>query len=424
MSHNSNNNDASSWATAAIRHQIPYTTRLRHGLSCYNPTVWWRAAVMRKRFVSWNTYEVILLFLCGGLSPWWPPLLMTSTRTITTTTPKSFQTDRWSWLTVAAVTPMYGYVCYKSTRMAYGMLTSIREIRRSRMMAHPEAYQCLYERLQPEDPTNDQTNDPTNHHTTRMEPPPQPRAYRTFAYDVYLPPPPPSSNNNNDDDTLQHSVLEFILFLPGAFVEHVAYASPAALLSDHGYIVVVLSSEPTTGIVETLLPPFDARSIQRIQRDVEAKYASTHHHQNHNQPCRWIFMGHSMGSLTCTKLVSYFPHVQDIVLWGSAPFLDYMGDVSNMTTTHHGPLQVLVVQGTRDDIIQRYCTLEMIEEYWRRLPPATTTIHEIVGGTHHGFGNYIRQYVNELDKSDTMPIQEQHAVAVQVTVDFLRKRSL
>ena len=66
----------------------------------------------------------------------------------------------------------------------------------------------------------------------------------------------------------------------------------------------------------------------------------------------------------------------------------------------------------------------MIEEYGRRLPPSTTTIHEIVGGTHHGFGHYIRQYVNELDEIDTMPIQEQHATAVQVTVDFLKKRSL
>ena len=394
--------------------------------------VWWRAAVMRKRFVPWNAYEVILLFVCGGLSPWWPSLLTSttkttsSTRTITTTTPKSFQTDHWSWLFIAAVTPFYGYICYKSTRMAYGMLTSVREIRRSRMRAHPEAYRCLYERLQPKEPTN--------HQRTQLEPPPlQPRAYRTFAYDLYLPP-PSSSNNHDNDNSRQPSDWEFILFLPGAFVEHVAYASPAALLSDHGYIVVVLSSESTSGIVEMRLPPFDTRSIQWIQRDVETKYASTQRqqqdhddHHRYTQTCRWTFMGHSMGSLTCTKLVPYFPDVQEIVLWGSAPFLDYMGDLSNMTTTtttHRGPLRVLVVQGTRDDIIQRYCTREMIEEYGRRLPPSTTTIHEIVGGTHHGFGHYIRQYVNELDEIDTMPIQEQHATAVQVTVDFLKKRSL
>jgi hypothetical protein len=264
------------------------------------------------------------------------------------------------------------------------------------------------------------------------------RAYRTYAYDVYLPP-SLSSLSSSRPHTVERSesshctnepsitttntnnltATTFLLFLPGAFVEHVSYAQPAALLSDQGYIVIVLSSESSWGIVDRFVPPFTVSYIQHIQKEMEQKHGGG----GSDRQCRWVFMGHSMGSLTCTKLVSYFPNVHELVLWGSAPFLDYMENLSHLNDNNNisKSLNVLVVQGTKDDIIQRYCTPEMVQEYWNRLPTSTTTLYEIIGGTHHGFGNYIRNNNNTGSNDDTIPMHEQHAIAVQVTIDFLNQ---
>jgi alpha-beta hydrolase superfamily lysophospholipase len=389
-------------AKTTIQKQIPYTTRIRHHFALFNPIVWWRAAVMRKRSVRWNTYDIIIacmLPLSGMIQPQRQDPNTPTLRTYHPFTIKS--TDHWWLMLVSAAVkvPLYLYVSYKMFRTVHSITKSIFEIQQSRMMAHADAYQCLYERITQND---------------EMEPC---RGYRTFAYDVYLPPPPPASAAAVESES-----PTFILFLPGAFVEHVAYAQPAALLSDHGYIVIVLSSEPL-GIVDIHLPQFCVSHIRRIQHDMESKHAaSTSSGRNTNQ-CRWIFMGHSMGSLTCTKLISYFPNVKELVLWGSAPFLEYMGHLSHRDNNNHDDdvLCVLVVQGSKDQIIQRYCTPEMIKEYWNRLPTSTTTLHEITGGTHHGFGNYILNNKEDYD-SDIIPICEQHAIAVEVTIDFLRRK--
>jgi hypothetical protein len=303
------------------------------------------------------------------------------------------------------------------------------------MMAHPDAYQCLYERLLTSN-TGDRNNNngmEYTHNNYIDNDDDDVRAYRTYAYDVYLPPPSSSSSTPHTVELSESShctnepiitttttttATTFVLFLPGAFVEQVSYAQPAALLSDQGYIVIVLSSESSWGIVDRYVPPFTVSYIQHIQQEMEQKHGG-----GCDRQCRWVFMGHSMGSLTCTKLVTYFPNVHELVLWGSAPFLDYMENLSHVNDDNNNKrsLNVLVVQGTKDDIIQRFCTPEMVQEYWNRLPTSTTTLYEIIGGTHHGFGNYIRNSNNTGSNDDTIPIHEQHAIAVQVTIDFLNQ---
>ena len=400
-------------ARTTILKQIPYSTRLRHYIALYNPVLWWRATVMRKRIVRWSTYDLIMfsmLPLTGLILPQSKELISTTDRRFTL---YNRSTGNWYFIFAATIKlPLYLYASYNIGRSVQDITKSILEIQQSRMIAHPDAYQCLYDRIQ--NSGNDEKE--------------QCRGYRTYAYDVYLPPPQQQTPHAVGSEAVFHeNPTTFLLFLPGAFVEYVAYAQPAALLSDYGYIVIVLSSESTLGIVDVHLPQFYVSHIQQIQHDMETKHGSnrdtttgttTTSSRNTNQ-YRWIFMGHSMGSLTCTKLISYFPNVKELVLWGSAPFLEYMGNLSHM---EQDELRVLVVQGTKDQIIQCYCTPEMEEEYWNRLPTSTTTLHEIIGGTHHGFGNYILNNGGD-DDSDTIAIGEQHAIAVQVTVEFLRRKS-
>jgi Alpha/beta hydrolase family len=397
----------------AIREQLPYSYKIRHHLSLYNPIVWWRAVVMRKRKVQWNAFEIITLIFS-------PVLLSTAVirliqpRRISSTSnslQKSIHVSttserQWDWITALILAiPLNGYLLYKLSLTTHAIWTSMYQISHSRLIAHSQAYKCIQNRIQ------------------------QNRAYRTYSYDVYMPPTSIASlssvlqqcSTNLDTTTtattekVAVNKRDYILFFPGAFVEHVAYAEPAALLSDHGYIVVVLSSEPL-GIVDVQLPQFYVSKIKRIQRDMEQK-----HDLQNGDTSRCILLGHSMGSLLCTKLIKHLPNVQDIVLWGSAPFLDYMGNISDSNS------RVLVAQGTMDQIIQLYSTPEMIYEYWHRLPKATTVLHEIPGGTHHGFANYIwnmnNHNNNDTDDEGSISTIEQHSIAVQVTIDFLRNHS-
>lgn len=214
------------------------------------------------------------------------------------------------------------------------------------------------------------------------------RAYRKFQCDVYLPIAPTKNARP-------------ILFLTGAYVEHVAYAQPACLLADAGYLVVVVSAEPWR-LIDTLLPRFHTATLQRLQRAIEGRHGCAND---------WAMVGHSMGSLACTKLAPALG-VTDVVMWGSAPFCQYMNDVSDTE------IRLLVVQATHDVIIDRFATPEATRRFWELLP-ASTTRHDIMNGTHSGFGNYISSAKAEVDG---IPLAEQHAEAVKATVDFLEGR--
>jgi predicted esterase len=407
--------------------QLPWTTKLRHNLAYYNPILWWRATVMKKRLVHWNMLEIILLCtlpitLIGTSSR----VMMTavSSRTqhnndIRTNDPLSTSKDKHNqlyngygnfilqilskyWMIVPV---LYSYLFYKVCRSMYSIVTSMYEIYTLRFVTHENAYQCLYDRIQ------------------------QQRVYRTYSYDMYVPPQSSLSSasalasNDTNSDTSKRIKDEYILFLPGAYVEHIAYSEPASLLSDYGYIVVVMSSEPL-GIVDIHLSQFSPSNIQHIQRTVERQYNTLIDGNNNcNNRSRWILMGHSMGSLTCTKLVSKLSNVNEMVMWGSAPFIDFMDDISQYNHNNcNKNIRVLVVQGTNDDIIQSYGTPKSIQEFWNRLPISCTTRYDIIGGTHHGFGNYITQSFDNNSNNinvNCISTTEQHLIAVKATVDFL-----
>jgi alpha-beta hydrolase superfamily lysophospholipase len=251
------------------------------------------------------------------------------------------------------------------------------------------------------------------------------RVYRTRRYDVYLP--PPSAHTGTPISTSNHP--HAILFLPGLGVEHVAYSAPATLLSNAGYTVVVVSAEPLLmGLPEM---GTTVSAMRRIQQAVERR----HYHSDFSSkmaarkksstPARlkmtWALLGHSMGSFTACQLAQEFckSNMGDteanskVVMWGSAPFIDYLPDLSG-----HQRLPILVVQGSRDAIIRAFGTEELTKQFWQRLPEDTAEL-VLDGGTHSGFANYVALF--PLTGEDGINNDEQHRQAVQATVDFLQK---
>jgi hypothetical protein len=402
--------------------QIPFSTKVQHYIALYNPILWWRATVMKKKGIHWN-YNLLEMIVLYTVLPIFKTITKSNQSQMITsqqkdnelrTTDVIVSNDSYNnqsskyWIVLIQkmwwiVPLLQSYLYYKTYRILYTIGTSMYEINQLRFVTHKNAYQCLYDRIQ------------------------QQRAYRTYAYDIYLPPPPITSSSSSSSSTANttRTTNEYILFLPGAYVEHIAYSEPASLLSDYGYIVIVLSSEPL-GIVDMYLPPFTPSTIRHIQHTIEQQYNLPNdndcNNNNNTSSSRWILMGHSMGSLTCTTLVSKLSNVNNIVMWGSAPFLDYMDDISQYTHEKNSDktIRVLVVQGTNDDIIQLYSTPQSIQEFWNRLPKLSTSRYDIVGGTHHGFSNYITKTSFSNDTSSNLSTNEQHSIAVKATVDFLK----
>jgi Alpha/beta hydrolase family len=355
--------------------RLSWHSRLRNHLTLYHPIVWWRALVMKNKPLLWSRKDVLVLLsttFLGIFSRRFKNQSISTQSHRSTMKLRLFDDRFWNCWTLVP----FSYLLWKTALTAYHVLTAVSEISKSRCVAHPDACDVLYQRLLEQ------------------------RAHRFYSYDIYLPPLVVASSvapkRNN-----------YILFLPGAYVDPVAYAQPASLLSDAGFIVVVVSSEPL-GIVDTLLPRFCPSNLQSIQRSVEEQFGSLFYPI---LPGRWILMGHSMGSLACTKLASHFPSIKDVVLWGSVPFLNYMGDLSHLNS-----VRVFVVQASKDIIMKIFCTPEAIQEFWNRLPKSTVTF-EIIDGSHSGFGSYISSFVEDPD--GCLDVAQQHFIAVQETVRFL-----
>lgn len=208
--------------------------------------------------------------------------------------------------------------------------------------------------------------------------------YRKRQYDVYL---PPERQENKPS----------ILFFPGAFVPHEAYAEPVSQLADAGHTVVVVNAQ-LLKLTDHRLPRFRPANLQVIMKSVKRD-------ERH-----WVLAGHSMGSFLCTKLATQLPNVRAVVMWGAAPFVQYMGDLSD-----HSDIRVLVVQASNDIVIDSFATPDLTETFYRMLP-SNRTIYEIQDGTHSGFASYQAQWKPEVDG---LPVRQQHKEAVDVTVSFL-----
>lgn len=225
------------------------------------------------------------------------------------------------------------------------------------------------------------------------------RAHRSRRYDLYLPPPSDKKGNNKGQQ-------EAIILLPGFGVEHCAYAGPAALFSDAGYVVVVVSAEPLRAASPEL--GCTPGAIRRIQRQVCQQIG--------HELTSWSLVGHSMGAFTATQLVGPL-NLRRVVMWASAPaFLDALSQDEHFLTNTH----VLIIQGSNDKVIELYVkSKEQWREFNSRLPRGTVT-RTISGGTHGGFGSYTSVWFTE---EPIINRSEQHRQAVQLTVRFLRLHS-
>lgn len=256
------------------------------------------------------------------------------------------------------------------------------------------------------------------------------RVYRTRRYDVYLPP-PATTPHTGTTSTSTSNHPHAILFLPGLGVEHVAYSAPATLLSNAGYTVVVVSAEPLLMGLPELGTTVSA--MRRIQQEIEQRHyrssvpSKRAGHQKSSKSSThprlkmtWALLGHSMGSFTACQLAEEFCKSNmgeteansKVVMWGSAPFIDYLPDLSGQQR-----LPILVVQGSRDAIIDAFGTEELTKQFWQRLPKDTAELM-VAGGTHSGFANYMALWPH--NEEDGIPNEEQHRQAVQATVDFLQ----
>jgi Alpha/beta hydrolase family len=321
----------------------PWLTVLLDRLSLLHPITWWRLALFKRIDLKPALYSAAAVALPAACI--------------------SLRCDRSAdYLKTYLMSPWTLAWMWKVAATAKKVADVLKDLHATQNEADPLAWKFLASRVQ------------------------EGRAYRERRYDVYLPKNPANARP--------------ILFFTGAYVEHVAYAEPASLLADDGYLVVVVSAEPLR-IIDTWLPRFQPYSLRGVQRSIERRHGCT---------SDWVFAGHSMGSFACTKLATALG-VKTIVMWGSAPFVDFMADISATE------IRVLVVQATKDMIIDMFATPEATRRFWELLP-ASTARHDIVDGTHSGFGNYTSTWKPELDG---IPVAEQHSEAIRATLDFLKQ---
>ena len=209
------------------------------------------------------------------------------------------------------------------------------------------------------------------------------RAFRYRRYDVFLP---------------TQYLGKALVFFPGALIDRTAYSEIAALLSDRGIVVVVVSVEPIRLAANHL--GADTGRVNRIIQQVEKRHLA--------YPAVWSLGGHSMGSFAAMRLVLDL-QPSKLVMWGSADFPKSRTNISAIVNT-----RALVVQGSNDKLCQM--TDEGLARFKADLPPIHT-VFVIVGASHNQFGSYANNPV--FDGYPAIEKGEQQRQVCDVTADFL-----
>lgn len=400
--------------------RLPFGTRLIHMMRLLSPLDWWRATQFRRASLEYPVFleAVFTVLLPLILRLWvWQHYRLGGLGMVgvATTTTHSSPIPPLPHQVPALFLP---YVCSPLTlRFLHRATRPVAQILRGAYTFHqttqstvlPEAWEALREALL------------------------EKRAYRTRLYDVYLPPSSLSANHCDDSSLAsrssrrrQNEILPTtppgptalagrttvaILFLPGMGVSHAAYARPARLLSNHNYVVVVVSGEPWRAVSSPweFSPEYLSRHIlQRVE-------------QLHGSIGRWCLVGHSLGAFTASHLVTRLDHhsVLGMVMWGASPrYWQILKDLSH--PPHHGTknVSVAIVQGSDDVTLRKD---DDSRYFVQRLPPTFRAAEHtfwIPGGTHCGFGDYLvtnLEYQEDHSASDRYRQQQQ---AVNWTHDF------
>jgi pimeloyl-ACP methyl ester carboxylesterase len=183
------------------------------------------------------------------------------------------------------------------------------------------------------------------------------------------------------------------IFYPGAFVDPRAYAPPARLLAEAGFLVVIVKM------------PNDFAELGWDRADtVLSDFSSI---------TTWAIGGHSMGGKMGCKYLKerqYPDNIPRLILWASRPSNDYRLDQTDIAA--------LSVYGTNDGIV----TDPILEESRQHLPDDTVWV-EIVGGNHTQFGYYDTSPdpVQRNDNPADITLAEQQAIITAATNDFLQQ---
>lgn len=232
------------------------------------------------------------------------------------------------------------------------------------------------------------------------------RAIRFNKFDLYLPLSPLSRHrgyrtSRRHPAAASSLAIPGLIFLPGAYVDHTAYAPVAAMLSDKGIIVVVLSMEPIR-LAAPLLgsDPIDVSHAMKCA----SKVISTTSWSRHVQ---WSIGGHSAGAYAALRLARQIP-VEKCCLWAAGNLEEMVPDLSQM------PLEVLTVLASNDKFA--FLTDQMKSRFLSKMPK-NTCIQIIMGGNHAGFGAYPS---NELfDGKNDIGKGKQHELVCSITASFL-----
>mmetsp|Transcript_24185 Transcript_24185/g.40044 ORF Transcript_24185/g.40044 Transcript_24185/m.40044 type:complete len:214 (-) Transcript_24185:1837-2478(-) len=120
------------------------------------------------------------------------------------------------------------------------------------------------------------------------------QALRTNKYDLYLP---------TKDEGKQSGSNKALLFLPGALVEHTAYAGLAIQLAErHGILVAVMNLEPTR-IAKTFTAGVTTFRLVEMAKEIEIKA--------NRGALEWSIGGHSLVSIPPT---TWYPGYVGLVL--------------------------------------------------------------------------------------------------------------
>ncbi|CAB9508506.1 ribosylation factor GTPase-activating protein [Seminavis robusta] len=217
-------------------------------------------------------------------------------------------------------------------------------------------------------------------------------------FDIYLPPTP-----DDDSDGNPQKVPGFI-FLPGALVQHTAYAPLAAKLADSGIMVAVVSLEPLR---------FGTRNHGARPQDIlPIFYHVAAAHGDAFSVTEWAIGGHSAGGSAAFNLVKDLNLPKLILLAAGTP-------TEKNGTLRDTNVKVLSISASNDNLMNQFLTPAKERQFKTKMVPDNTLYKVIQGGNHAGFGHYGPPTFPIKDGLRLIPLEQQQDQTVEWMASFL-----
>ena len=221
-------------------------------------------------------------------------------------------------------------------------------------------------------------------------------------YDIYLPESPSSTSSSSSSASSTYAAG--MIFVPGALVDHRAYAGILRQLADRGIVTVMLNLDPLRMPV-----PFYRYSTPAGMKTIMQQVQTVHQIQVQN----WTLAGHSAGASTVADMVrkqQLGPDMNRVVLWGI---------VTTQDLEHYPHVRGLCVAASKDGFKGNSMGRGAPTfDSWEALHPRLQYV-EVQGGNHGGFADYPHQTFPRNDGERDISLAEQHRQVVQATAQFL-----